>query len=62
MDNTTIEAMAAQMFAAYSEQAGGTTWDDKPIPTWSEIGEPIRANWVAAARAAARFLDVGGAA
>lgn len=35
-------------FNAYNKQAGGKTWDGKDIPPFSEVGDKVRANWVAA--------------
>jgi len=28
-----------------------TTWDDKPMPTWEQLGDRQRAGWDAAAQA-----------
>jgi hypothetical protein len=44
------------MFAAYNEQAGGLTWDGKPIPPWESTGPKVQANWRAAAREAVAFM------
>lgn len=65
MESAFFLDMAERMFRAYSEQAGGKTHDGKPIPPFSEVGDKVRANWVAAARAAATMIgghvDVHGA-
>lgn len=45
------------MFAAYNAQAGGKTWDNKPIPPWEEVGEKVHANWQAAAGAAYDLMN-----
>lgn len=38
------------MFRAYNAEAGGKTWDGRPIPPWEEVGDKVHANWNAAAR------------
>ena len=43
-------------FKAYDAQAGGKTWDGKPTPAWPDLGDKVRANWEAAARAIADAL------
>lgn len=43
-----VEAAAKAAFAAYNEQAGGLTWDGKPIPPWEQTGPRVQANWWAA--------------
>lgn len=56
IDEETTEKLARSMFAAYNEQAGGLTWDNKPIPPWENTGARVQANWMAAAREAIAFL------
>lgn len=51
------EDAAREMFAAYNEQAGGLTWDGKPIPPWEATGPKVQANWMAAARRARELLE-----
>jgi hypothetical protein len=43
-------------YAAYAtpEGAGDKTWDDRPMPTWDEMGDRQRAGWIAVGRAFAR--------
>ena len=36
-------------FEAYNKRAGGLTWDRKPIPTWGNLTEEVRQNWIAGA-------------
>lgn len=43
-----VGRLAADAFDAYNVQAGGLTWDKKPIPPWPETGEKVQANWRAA--------------
>jgi hypothetical protein len=50
------DVLARRMFAAYNEQAGGLTWDGKPIPPWESTGPKVQANWRAAAREAVAFM------
>ena len=41
--------MEKEMWDAYAKQAGGVTFDGKPLPTWDELGEERQACWKAAA-------------
>ena len=41
-------AKAIKAYAAYCVQAGGVTFDGKPLPTFDELGEERQACWVAA--------------
>ena len=41
--------MERKMWDAYAKQAGGVTFDGKPLPTWDELGEERQACWKAAA-------------
>lgn len=50
--------LARRMFAAYNTRAGGLTWDKKPIPPFDEVGDAVRANWIAAAQDAKLALGV----
>lgn len=36
---------------AYRDAVGGTTYDDRPLPEWSDLGDRQRAGWEAAASA-----------
>jgi hypothetical protein len=38
-------------FEAYNESKGGLTYDGKPIPPWSEVGDAVRLGWNVAAEA-----------
>lgn len=44
-------------FEAYNESKGGVTYDGKPIPPWSDVGDAVRAGWEAAASAVAAHLS-----
>ncbi len=46
-----IEDAPRTAFEAYNADRGGLTWDGKPIPGWSAVGDGVRAGWTAAARA-----------
>ena len=48
--------LAGRMYAGYSVQAGGRTWDDKPMPTFDGTGPKVQANWLASARIARQLL------
>lgn len=50
--NSDAMSLAKAMWAAYSEKAGGKTFDGKPLPTWDELGEERQQCWGAAADAA----------
>ena len=41
-------AKAIKAYAAYCKQAGGVTFDGKPLPTFEELGEERQACWIAA--------------
>ncbi len=45
-----VKALAEQGYNAYGEEAGWKTFDGRPMPTWSQVGEPVQARWIAAAR------------
>jgi hypothetical protein len=55
----TDATIAIIMWDAYAEQAGGKTFDGKPLPSWDELGEERQACWVAAAAAAAAAIREG---
>ena len=40
---------AIKIYAAYCKQAGGVTFDGKPLPTFEELGEERQAYWIVAA-------------
>jgi hypothetical protein len=37
--------MEKEMWDAYAKQAGGVTFDGKPLPTWDELGKLRQACW-----------------
>jgi len=37
-----VEVLAKANFDAYSKDAGGVTYDGKPIPLWDELTIPVR--------------------
>ena len=49
--------MEKEMWAAYAKQAGGVTFDGKPLPTWDELGEERQACWKAAASVCAEEIE-----
>jgi hypothetical protein len=49
--------IAKLMWNAYAVQAGGKTFDGKPLPTWDELGEERQACWVAAASVTADRIE-----
>lgn len=48
--NDNFFSLAKELFQAYNEQAGGLTYDGKPIPPFEEVGEKVQENWKAVAR------------
>ena len=49
---TNYEQMAEKMYSAYCQQAGGLTFDGKPLPSFQELGLERQTCWKAAAEAA----------
>ena len=49
---TNHQHIAEQMYAAYCQQAGGLTFDGKPLPSFQELGLERQTCWKAAAAAA----------
>lgn len=49
--------IAKLMWDAYAVQAGGITFDGKPLPTWDELGEDRQSCWVAAASVTASRIE-----
>lgn len=47
-----IQQIASSMYEAYCLQAGGLTFDKKPLPTYAELGADRQACWEAAAERA----------
>lgn len=45
------DSYAKLAFDAYSKAVGGKTFDGRPIPQWEDVGETVRAGWIAAANA-----------
>ena len=46
----TFAQLAESAYHAYCKQAGGKTFDGKPLPTYAELGPERQACWVAAAK------------
>lgn len=55
-----VQALARAAFDAYNAQAGGLTWDGKPIPPFDAVGERVQANWCAAVRAVLAAVEAEG--
>jgi hypothetical protein len=49
--------IAKLMWGAYATQAGGKTFDGKPLPSWEELGEERQSCWVAAASVTAIRIE-----
>jgi len=49
--------MEKELWDAYAKQAGGVTFDGKPLPTWDELGEERQACWKAAASVCADEIE-----
>lgn len=46
----TFEQLAESAYNAYRKQAGGETFDGKPLPAYEDLGSDRRACWVEAVR------------
>jgi hypothetical protein len=49
--------IAKLMWNAYAIQAGGKTFDGKPLPTWDELGDERQSCWIAAASVTASRIE-----
>jgi hypothetical protein len=49
--------IAKLMWNAYAIQAGGKTFDGKPLPTWDELGDERQSCWIAAASVTADRIE-----
>jgi hypothetical protein len=47
------DAAGLAAYLAYGRATGGKTWDGRIMPAWAELGDGIRAAWLAAAGAVA---------
>lgn len=47
-----MKSLGQIAFEAYVAAVGGKTYDDKPIPQWSEVKPTVQQGWEAAAEAA----------
>lgn len=52
-----LDELAIRMYTAYSTQAGGVTFDGKPLPTWDQLGADRQNCWLAAAEEAEDYLS-----
>ena len=43
-------------FEAYNKSKGGKTWDGKPIPPWTAVGDDVRVAWECAATDAITYF------
>lgn len=50
------DSYAKLAFDAYSKAVGGKTFDGWPLPQWEDVGETVRAGWIAAANKVAETL------
>ena len=55
-DMTDVERLAETLWDAYSIRADGKTVDEKPLPTWKELGEDRQSCWHAVAKRAIQVL------
>ena len=49
--------IAKLMWDAYAIQAGGKTFDGKPLPSWDELGDERQSCWIAAASVTADRIE-----
>lgn len=52
-----MDNLEKKMWEAYSKQAGGVTFDGKPLPTWEELGADRQACWVAARKVFDEYIN-----
>jgi hypothetical protein len=45
-----FEQLAALAYTAYCKQAGGLTFDSKPLPTFTQLGAERQSCWMAVAK------------
>lgn len=45
-----VQFLAEKVYAAYCEKAGGKTFDNKPLPSFSELGANRQECWMAGAQ------------
>ncbi len=45
-----FEQLARSAYAAYCKQAGGVTFDGKPLPTFEQLGLDRQLRWIAVAK------------
>lgn len=45
---TSVEQLAKNAYQAYCRQAGGKTFDGKPLPTFEQLGADRQACWKSA--------------
>ena len=45
------EILAQVAYAAYGERTGFKNYQDRPMPSWDQLGETIQEAWIAAALA-----------
>lgn len=55
-DMTDVNRLATTLWDSYSRQAGGKTFDGKPLPSWDELGEDRQQCWQAVAKRAIQIF------
>jgi hypothetical protein len=40
-----VEKRAHDLYAIYCAFSGGLSWDGRPCPVWSKLGEKVQLNW-----------------
>lgn len=48
---TMYQLLGRTAFDAYKQSKQGTTYDNKPIPEWKDLGDDVRTAWCEAAKA-----------
>ena len=56
MDDAERVVLAQTAYEAYGASTGGKNYQGLPMPSWGDLGEPIRAAWVAAVTTVVRDL------
>ena len=56
MDDAERIVLAQTAYEAYGASTGGKNYPGLPMPSWGDLGEPIRTAWVAAVTEVVRTL------
>lgn len=52
-----VKQLAQAAYAAYCKQAGGKTFDGKPLPTYDQLGAERQSCWISAVQAVRKEIE-----